>query len=129
MKAIKYVFLLLILIQAMKCNVPIDLRTPQSAMDTLVKISNVNNIEEFKMMEYKKYINISDEAIKNIFKDLNFNYVTIVSKNYSSDKNVENINTFLVKIVNKKTGKKYFYQFSFTDKDDLWYLYKINKKE
>ncbi|MCD6579487.1 hypothetical protein J7L48_08415 [bacterium] len=113
----------------MKCNVPIDLRTPKSAMNTLIRIAKVNNIDEFKMIEYKKFIDLSDEKIKDLFQNMNVNYLTVMSKNYSSDDNMENINTFKIKLVNKKNGKTFFYEISFTDKNDLWYLYKINKKE
>jgi hypothetical protein len=109
--------------------VPIDLRTPKKAIDTLIKICNINNKEEFNMILDKKYYNPTTEEVSKFMKLINNSYVNIIRKEFSYDEEHGNINKITLKVVRKKDGKKNIIFVYLRNMDDLWYINNIKIKE
>lgn len=129
MKGKIFVGLFIVCLLSISCTVPIDLRTPKKAIDTLIKICNINNKEEFNMILDKKYYNPTTEEVSKFMKLINNSYVNIIRKEFSYDEEHGNINKITLKVVRKKDGEKNIIFVYLRNMDDLWYINNIKIKE
>ncbi len=124
-----YAFIPCILLMAVKCNVPIDRRTPDSTVRTLVSIAQVNNHEEFMMIVDKENYSPAGEEISEIFKALNDSYVKVLFATLEYDDKLGNVNDVKVKLTPKGGGEPSMYIVRVRDISNQWYIIKIFKEK
>ncbi len=125
MKGLRISLLIFTVFLFLSCYVDLDLRTPNSTIETLKSVSTIRNLKEFRMMLDEKHYNPTDAEIKSIMELLSSGYVKIVKTDFILDDTLGNINVVHLFFREKGTGKTEKIKVVIRDIEDLWYIHNI----
>lgn len=125
MKGIQKILLISMIIFLVSCYVDLDLRTPDSTLDTFKSVATIKNLKEFRMMSDEKHYYPTDDEAKRIMDVFASGYIKVIRTDFELDDELGNMNTLNLLLTVKGTGEKKIIKFTVRDIEDLWYIHNI----